>query len=423
MKELLYNVWLSLACTAGSGTFSKLLGKFKSAEEIYFADGEAIASCVSSKLKDYKSLTDKSTGKAEKIIDFCQSREIGILSYFDRDFPSSLRNIKNPPVLLYYRGKLPDFENGFFLAIVGMRHLSDYGRRNTFKISGDIARAGATVVSGMARGIDGVALAAAIAEGKSTVAVMGTGIDLCYPPHHRRLAREIVKNGCVITEYAPGTRAHKGNFPIRNRIVSALSKATLVMEGTENSGSLITARHAREQGRAVYAFPGNVGNSGSEATNLLIKNGAKLLTSADDIVRDFEKESLGKLSPFKLLEKSDVDMHAVLSELQVSCVAVDDSIFKVGKRKPQKEKENLHKTAESRSSAAQKDCAEIDKRILSTLGKSTFELYKKIPVDSDVSVEELIDELHSLREVMKGILALEIGGFVTMLPGDRVKRK
>ena len=423
MKELLYNVWLSLACTPGSATFSKLLARFISAEEIYLADEDAIAAIISSKSKDYKSLTNKNTDKAQKIIDFCESRGVGILSYFDAEFPRSLKEIKNPPVLLYYRGRLPDFQNEFFVSIVGTRHLSDYGRRNTFKISGDLAKAGATVVSGMALGIDGVALAAAIAEGKNTVAVIGTGIDVCYPLHHKRLAREIVKDGCVMTEYAPGTRAQKGNFPTRNRIISALSKATLVMEGKENSGSLITARYAKEQGRTVYAFPGNVGNSGSEATNLLIKNGAKLLTCADDIVRDFEKEAGGILNPFKLSEKSGTDMQSVLSELEVSCVAVDDGIFKSARRRSQRDKDVENKDVETAPSSTATDSAELDKKILSTLGKSTFALYKKIPVDSDVSVEELVDELHGLREVMQGILALEIASFVTVLPGDRVKRK
>ena len=182
-------------------------------------------------------------------------------------------------------------------------------------------------------------------------------------------------------------------------------------------------RYAKEQGRTVYAFPGNVGNSGSEATNLLIKNGARLLTSADDIVRDFEKESFGKLNPFKLAEKSAADMQAVLAELEVSCVAVDDGIFKIGRRKTKKETGLADITPENNISSAKNDGQEIDKKILSTLGKSTFDLYKKIPVDSDISVEELVDGVHSLREVMQGILALEIASFVTMLPGDRVRRK
>ncbi len=422
MKELLYDVWLSLACRAGSGTFSKLLGKFKNSEQIYLADSEAIASVISSKQKDYKSLIDKDTKKAEKIINFCETRGVGILSYFDKAFPTSLKEIKNPPVLLYYRGTLPDFENEFFVAIVGTRHLSDYGRRGAFKISSDIARAGATVVSGMAIGIDGVALAGALSEGKKTVAVIGSGIDVCYPPHHKRLAREIVKQGCVLTEYAPGTRPYKTNFPTRNRIVSGLSKAVLVMEGTEKSGSLITAGFAKEQGKTIYAFPGNVGNSGSEATNLLIKNGAKLLTAADDIVRDFEKESLGKLSPFKLMEKSGADMYSVLSELEVSCVAVDDGIFKAPRHKTKKEKHEV-KTRVQAPSAEETDSYELDKRILSRLGKSVFDLYKKIPINSDCQIEELVDDVHTLREVMQGILSLEIAGFATMLPGDRVKRK
>ncbi|MBQ7333177.1 MAG: DNA-processing protein DprA, partial [Clostridia bacterium] len=319
MNELLHTIWLSLSCTAGSETFARLLTRFNSPADIYYADDEKIASCISSGSRDYKSLINKDTGKAERILKLCESKNIGIITYFDSGFPAGLRRIKNPPVLLYYRGRLPDFENEFFISIVGTRRLSVYGRSNTFKIARDIARAGATVVSGMAIGIDGVALAGAISAGKGTVGVIGCGIDVCYPKCHKRLAREIVKLGCVMTEYAPGVRPDRFNFPKRNRIISALSEATVVMEGSERSGSVITARHAIEQGRTLYAFPGNVGNSGSEASNLLIKNGAKLLTSADDIIRDFEKSSLGKLNPFNLTGSDSYDMYSVLREFEVSC--------------------------------------------------------------------------------------------------------
>ena len=214
MNDILYTIWLSLACTPGSETFAKLLSKFNSPEEIYNADQSQIASCISSRSKDYNSLIDKSIEKASNVLAFCKNKHVGLLSYFDRSYPTMLKGIKNPPVLLYYRGILPDFDREFSVAIVGTRNLSQYGRKNTFTVSHDLARSGAIVVSGMAIGIDGVALAAAISAGKPTVAVIGSGIDVCYPSQHLRLAREIVKRGCVVTEYAPGTRPNGYNFPV-----------------------------------------------------------------------------------------------------------------------------------------------------------------------------------------------------------------
>ncbi len=418
MSNLLSVIWLSLSCTPGTESFAKLLDRFSTAEKIYAAESSEIAACIGSKSKDYDSLINKNTDEAERILDFCESKNIGILTYFDSRFPSSLRKIKNPPVLLYYRGSLPDFNNNFFASIVGTRKLTSYGRKHTFSIANDLARAGAVIVSGMAIGIDGVALAGAVSVSMPTVAILGSGIDVCYPMQHRRLAQEIVKRGCVMTEYAPGTRPKKYNFPVRNRIISALSEITLVIEGSEKSGALITARQAFEQGKTVYAFPGNVGSLNSQAPMLLLKNGAKAFTSADDIVRDFENQVPVRLNPFKLSSGERVDMYAVLRGLQVSCVALDDDVFN---SKPKRTGRAI--TPRSEKSAPEIKTSDVNvERITSSFDEKTVNLYNKIPIDSHCSVEELIDEKYSLREIMQVLLRLEIAGFVTTLPGDRVKR-
>jgi DNA processing protein len=185
MDEMLYWIWLSLAITPATDNFSKLFSRFQSAKAIYEADKNAIAACITSKSRDYNSLTDKSLDKAEEVLEFCTKRGVGILIYDDEKFPLSLKQIPTPPVLLYYRGNLPDFNSEFFVSVVGTRRLSDYGRRNAFYIAHDLAIAGTTVVSGMAIGIDGVAHAGAIAAGAHTVAVIGSGIDVCYPKQHR----------------------------------------------------------------------------------------------------------------------------------------------------------------------------------------------------------------------------------------------
>ena len=223
MDNMIYWIWLSLSCRPSGNTFGKLISEYDDAKAIYEADGKKISSIIGYRNSDRASLENKSLDRAEEVYAFCRKYKVGILAYNDERYPNSLRSIENPPVLLYYRGILPDFNRDFFLAAVGTRSISGYGRKNTFRICHDLASTGAIIVSGMAIGIDGVAMAGALSAGAKTVAVIGSGIDVCYPPQHLNLAREIVKQGCVLTEYAPGTQPTKFSFPARNRIISGLS--------------------------------------------------------------------------------------------------------------------------------------------------------------------------------------------------------
>lgn len=417
MDELVYWIWLSLACSPGGATFSRLLEKFSSAKEIYDAEDEEIFSCVSYRNSDRKSLVNKDLDEAEKIYDFCRKHKVGILIYSDEKYPDSLRKISSPPVLLYYRGVLPDFRRSFNVAVVGTRLLSDYGRKNAFSISYDLARSGATIVSGMACGIDGVSLAAGVFAGSATVAVLGSGIDVCYPAQHRTLAREIVKRGCVFTEYPPGTPPSRYNFPKRNRIISGLSAATLVIEGREKSGAYITASYAKEQDRTVYALPGNIGSENSELSNLLIKNGARLCTCADDIVRDFGDKYPGIINPFSLTEKQRYDIISVLSDLGVVAVCPNDDIFASPRAKS-------IRVAAGAPALKRREAPVIESGSLPEgFDSKAVAVYKMIPTDGDISVEELVTDGMNLRAVMNSLLKLEMGGFIRMLPSDRVARK
>ncbi len=414
MNEMIYWIWLSLCCTPGNSSFKKLIEKFHTPAAVYEAYDDEIRSCIGSASSDYSSLIDKNTERAEMIFDFCTRKNVGILTYDDICFPSALRNIPTPPVLLYYRGVLPEFEKETAISVVGTRRISDYGRRNAFSVSRDLAKSGALIVSGMAIGIDGVAHAGALCVLRPTVAVLGSGIDVCYPIQHKNLAREIVKTGCVFTEYAPGTRPEPQNFPRRNRIISGLSAATVVIEGKERSGAILTARHAKEQGRIVYALPGNVGNPNSEVTNLLIKNGARPFTSADDIVRDFEN----KLNPFKLLEPMPTDIYSVLARYEIAAVAPSDPIFKQTKTKKAKPVP-VSETAPKRQEAVTRE--DTDNKVFA-FDKKSLRIYKKIPADGECSIEMLVDDENSLRDVMRILLKLEIARFVVILPGEKVKR-
>jgi len=429
-ENTLYWIWLSMAVTAASPTFRHILDKLDDegdvARRAYAMDGEEIKSVIGSRSKDALALSDKRLDGAESVLDFCTKKGVGILTYGDAEYPDSLRGIKSPPVLLYYRGKLPDFNNEVSISVVGTRRLTGYGKANAFKIAYDLARAGATVVSGMAIGVDSVAHAGAIAAGGKTVAVIGTGIDVCYPKEHLTLAREIVKDGCVLTEFLPGTKPNKRNFPIRNRIISALSRATLIIEGKERSGAAITARYAKEEGRRLFALPGNVGSKASELPNLLIKNGASLCTSADDIITAYENDSLGVLSLLKLSGQTEYkierDMDETLSSLKVSCVTQDDSLFGRLRRRRESAAVVPKPVQTQITDGAQPTEAEFAKR-LEMLDGISRTVYLKIPQGEDCLIESLIDGSTSLRAVMKCLLRLEMSGLVTMLPGERVRRK
>lgn len=421
MRDIVYWIWLSLSVTPGSDTFRKLIERFDSPERIFNAGEDELTSCIGSNSRDFSSLCEKDISRAEEIADFCEKKSVGILTYFDDEFPNSLKEIETPPVLLYYRGVLPKFNDECLIAIVGTRRLSDYGRRNAFVIGHDLATAGAVVVSGMAVGIDGVAHAGSISAGGVNVAFLGSGIDVCYPENHKRLAREIVKTGCVMTEYAPGTRPEGHNFPVRNRLIAGIAAVAVVIEGRERSGAIITARYAKKFGKTVYALPGNVDNKTSEVTNLLIKNGAKLITSPDDIIADLEFVYLGKINPFLLKNKLDVNMNDVFRELEICCVTPSDDIFSPfpSKKKEKKQQNEADTKIEVKVEDTPKPEIPIENM---NFDKNTLNVYKKIPTSGACSLDSLADAETPMHVVMKALFKLEMGKFVTMLPGETVKR-
>ena len=412
-----YWIWLSLAVTPGSESFKKLITRFETPLGVYNADETEIAACIGSRSRDFKALCKKELERASQIYEFCKSKSVGILTYADENFPKSLRDIDNPPALLYYRGTLPDFNNECFVSVVGTRKLTDYGRKNAFSIAHDLSRCGIKIVSGMAVGIDGVATAGALCAGGQTVAFLGCGIDICYPPVHLSLAKEIVKCGVIMTEYAPGTRPDGFNFPRRNRLISGISAATVVIEGNLRSGSIITAKCAKLQGRPVYALPGNVGVKTSEVTNLLIKDGAKLITDATDIVKDFEYAYLGRVNPFGMSAPAEISVDEAVKRYSVSCVTPSDDVFRPSRQRSSSptEKKEKNSSSEERSIPSARNL-DFD------FDDVSLKIYKKIPEEGEILIESLADESINMRSVMRTLLKLEMGRFIVMLPGEKVKR-
>lgn len=216
-----------------------------------------------------------------------QACGVSITTWPDDDYPRLLGEIAAPPPVLYYRGEILETDRTA-VAIVGTRRITPYGREVTAKIASGLARAGVTVVSGLARGVDGVAHQAALDAGGRTIAVLGSGVNRIYPPEHRLLAERISEQGAVVSDYLPETPPEGPNFPPRNRIISGLALGVVVVEAPERSGALITVDFAADQGRDVFAVPGPIGAVNSNGCNRILREGARLVRSAEDVLEDLQ---------------------------------------------------------------------------------------------------------------------------------------
>ncbi len=261
----------------------KLLERFETPERIYDETHENLKQVL--KPGEVAAiLSNKSLDRADDILAECISKQIQILTIRDAQYPDRLRNIDAPPIVLYVRGTLPPIDDEVTIAVVGTRKPTDRAKKTTRALAHDLARGGAIIVSGMAEGIDGAAHLGALDAGACTIAVFGCGVDICYPAFHDKLMEDILRYGCVVSEYAPGVTPERFTFPARNRIISGLSLGTLVVSAPHKSGSLITANLALEQGRDVFAVPGAIDDANFEGSNELIKSGATPVTNARDIL-------------------------------------------------------------------------------------------------------------------------------------------
>ena len=289
MMEIDYWLWLSLKRGYDSVKITKLLEVFSSPEEIYNTPKETLKKMGIFTNKDIKILSDKSLKYVETVKEQCRKYGIRILTYDSPNYPEKLKHIPEPPYVLYVRSKEKiNLNDKLCIGMVGTREATEYGRNAAGEIASGLSKAGVVVVSGMARGIDGASHAGALTAGGLTVAVLGCGADVVYPPENKVLMNEIIENGMVITEYPPGSPPAKQHFPIRNRIISGLSDGVVVVEAPETSGSLITADYALKQGREVFAVPGDIHREKSKGTNNLIRECAVLVTSAIDVLKEYE---------------------------------------------------------------------------------------------------------------------------------------
>ncbi|MBQ9152006.1 MAG: DNA-processing protein DprA [Clostridia bacterium] len=450
MKDRLFEIWFALRCGIANKEFQPLLETYGTPYDLFNADEAELDKLpCSQNLKNR--LADKSLREATRIMEFCKSNGVGLLFWQDEQYPASLRPLRDPPVLLYYKGRMPDLSRRLCISVVGTRSMSEYGKRMAYKIGYELGATGTVVVSGMALGNDSVAAAGAIAAGGQTVAVLGCGIDIVYPREHEQLFEEILKRGAVMTEYPPATPPEGRNFPVRNRLISGLSQGTVVIEGDLRSGSMITAKTAILQGRDIYAFPGNVGETNSAGTNQLISDGANIVLKARDVLENYTflyRDALDMARLLKAETRSEPD-EELLARLGVSVRTVpvkksESQNFPA----PPATQTKPRNTTYGRSSASRKASAsesrpktperstppakeptpvsphgDASERILKKLTDTQRRIFEVLPLDHAVPIDHITREGFTVGEVMATMTILEIHGLTVTLPGGLYARK
>ena len=386
-----YAVWMQQVLGYGAQDALRVIEQYGSAKQFYEAAvrEEKLPSWLSTAKRTR--LKKATLSDAEQIADLCRREGIRILPIESPDYPARLKNIFNPPAVLYIKGELPPVDERCLLTVVGPRHASDYGEKAAFSLARRLASAGCIVVSGGAVGIDGMAHKGALSVGKPTVAVLGGGFHIDYPKGNHALREEIVKNGCLVSEYPPDFTPTKSTFPQRNRIMSALSLGTVVIEAGEKSGALSTAAHAATQGKDLFVVPGNPSLPQYAGSNQLLKDGAKPVLNAADILEEYYAVYRTTLN---------LDEAA-----KASCTVAD---FNKAKGEPTRLPKPTAPSVTLKAGA--KD--------LSRLSEAAAALYEA-DLPSPFTAE---DAAGFTADVLDALMELQLEGLVEQLPGGRYKR-
>lgn len=285
---------------------------------------------ISAKARDAMR-SGESSANLEQITKLMQYYEIGFTCLTDPEYPACLKATFSPPLIIYTRGDLEKAMDGINLAVVGTRKPSAYGKEMTLKLIQAVAERGVGIISGLAMGIDTVAHQAALAAGGRTIAVLAGGLESIYPPQNREVANSIIKNGALISEYEPGSKMERWNFPARNRIISALATAVFIAEGPMSSGAMLTGKFALEQNRDIFALPGNINNVNAQGPNYLIKNGAALITTPEDILERLGLE-FAPPSQIELFPELSTEEETIYKRLQLEAkeVGFDELLITTG---------------------------------------------------------------------------------------------
>ena len=397
--------WIWFAELRGISLHAKrqLLENFRDPEEIWLAEGKAFPADVA------QALEDKDLTHARQIEADCARQFIRIVTYWDADYPERLRNIEDPPMVLYVRGHLPDWQVQPVIGVVGTRKASPYGLNTAQLLGSQIAVCGGLVVSGVATGIDAAAMEGALAVERPTIGVVAGGVDVVYPAKNRGLYQRTEENGCILSEYPPGTRPWPAHFLQRNRIISGISNGVLVVEAPEKSGALNTARHAFSQGRDMFAAPGNLGVDTCLGSNALLQEGAFAALSGWDVVRHY-----APLYP-DTVKKRPVPMENLRQKEPAKVAETVISVQNAGKKKETPGKNVIDNTPKSTYSVINERPANLNDQEAAVLA-----LLSEVPQFPD----GVLDAANLPSGAVQSVLTrLAIKGLVQYHPDGRISRK
>lgn len=411
--------WIWLATRPGMNDRERLvaLEHFHDPEDVFFADTEAYAHVPGLSAEAVEALGDKDLLPAEHVLADCARGKIHILTFRDGAYPARLKNISDPPLVLYYKGTLPDFDGLPVIGVVGTRKASLYGMTAAKRLGYQIGRCGGVVVSGAASGIDGVAMQGALTADAPVAAILGCGVDVVYPLSNKGLFADTERHGCLISEFVPGTPPYKWNFPKRNRIISGISDGVLVVEAPEKSGALITARQALDQGRDVFVVPGNIDVPSCAGSNALLRDGAIMAASGWDVLSEYRHLYPDRIRRDAVPVRQTAYADEVANqERTVAKVAQKTDLPRLNPEKDETKKKKVIDNAET--SAYSDGCKP----------KPNLNPNEQAIVDQLQRGEQLVDDVIAATglpsgQVLAALTMLEVRGIVKTLPGRRVTMK
>lgn len=446
-EKLLYYIWLSCTFSPGSPVPKKLLTHFKSIKEIYEASKEDY-SAIDLQSSDIVKLGNKDLSKAKSHLEFCKKHNVGILCFDEPYYPERLKIINNPPPMFYYRGKLNYLDDYPCITMVGTRSCSERGFRLAYETAYDAASKGAVIINGLALGIDGACISGALDANGYAIGILGCGIDRIYPSANKELFNRLCACGLILTEFAPFTAPEGRNFPIRNRVLSGLSIATCVFEAdASKSGAMLTAEHAINQGRRIFAVPGKPYDKSYSGPLELIKNGATVFTEASDILSEYSMsfphrinlenkntppvDKLNRLISQYFKKGTDPDEPVNRRYVRKEATAVpeqkaNDNVQtpvikqaeKITKTPPQEKVTEVTLPVKEESTLSSVSSAQSD---LTMLNPDELKVYNIIRSKGTATADEIAEQGIKIEQVLSIITLLEIYEHVTALPGGRYK--
>lgn len=407
---LIHWIWLAERKGVSDRRKVELLERFSDPEQLFFTSREELAAFGLSDA-ELESLCDHSLDGPRAILDDCGDFGLSVMTIRDGIYPNRLKNIPDPPVVLYYRGRVPPLDERPTIGVVGTRKASLYGLNSARRLGYQIAAQGGIVVSGLAEGIDAMAMQGALTAGGTVVGILGCGAEQIYPRRNRALFADTVRYGCILSPFAPGSPPKGYHFPIRNRLISGVSDGVLVVEAPEKSGALITAARAAEQGRDVFVVPGNIDVASARGSNALLRDGGIPVSCGWDVLCEYEARYPGVITP----KPTGAKLRPIPGDSDAPPLQVAQKPKKIGEKSRQKPPK-MKKVIDNGKNEPYIDCTKIpgltaqEQTILSLL------------TDGPKMVDDLMAE-SALRaaQVNSSLTLLELKGLIRRLPGKQIQ--